>query len=188
MIRNSPRSRAYPATRIGDCAGWPESVLGLQQPNVTPAARDMCGDNGSVCHHVSLRNQIALIHSRATSVTRPVRHARDDPKLTASGLHDRPGSERLRCVEGRWSLNRRSRVADEPNGDVMRRCPAQCQAVGGGGSAATGWDRDDDQRVLVRGRGRAFGWPDAGRMLAGRSPGRWSRPPGRRQRMQAHGA
>jgi len=23
-------------------------------------------------------------------------------------------------------------VADEPNGYVMRRCPAQCQAVGGG--------------------------------------------------------
>jgi hypothetical protein len=54
MIRNSPRSRVYPATKIGDSAGLARIVSGLKPLSMTLATRDTCGNDRSLCHHVSL--------------------------------------------------------------------------------------------------------------------------------------
>lgn len=74
---------------------------------------------------------------------------------------------------------------DEAKGDVIRRCPTECQAVGGGEKRR---HRSGIAMVISALGYEAAPGLSAGRMPAGRSLGRWSRLPGRRRRMQAHAA
>jgi hypothetical protein len=109
VIPNSPRSRAYPATRIGASAGLVRIGIGTTTTQHDPGRAGQMSKQWTCLSSCVPLEPGHSGHARATSLTQPVRHARDDPKLTTSGPPDRPGSERLCCVEGRWSLNRRSR-------------------------------------------------------------------------------